>query len=151
MHWGDYFGEFETVNGQRTGIVLAAELSTYAPAAKLIALTHSSDPSDIAWFDAEDRFYCQKIEYPPDRFVGFIRRMIMRDPSILKTFIIHGHDKSAALDLKNYLQNSLKFPQPIILSERKSKGMTIIEKLEHYISDADLVFALFTIRRAIRN
>jgi predicted nucleotide-binding protein len=36
----------------------------------------------------------------------------MKDLSDLKCFIIHGHDKQAALELKNYLQNRIGLPEP---------------------------------------
>ncbi len=145
MPTGDYFGSFETAGGMRTGLAFAAEIASFAPSAILVALSNSNDPTDVSWFEAqEDAIYCRKSEFPPDRFVSVIRRDVMKEISSLRIFIIHGHDKLAALDLKNYLQNNLGFPEPVILSERKSKGMTVIEKLEHYISDADLVFALFT-------
>lgn len=145
MPHGDYFSSFETVGGLHSGVELAREIQTFSPTAKLIALTNSDDALDESWFSAqENAFYCKKNDYPPDRFAHYVRSVILKDFSELKTFIIHGHDKLAALELKNYLQNSLGFSQPIILSEQKSKGMTVIEKLEYYLSDADLVFALFT-------
>lgn len=145
MPCGDYFSSFAAESGKRTGIALAAEVGSMAPSAILVALTNSRDPGDQSWFEAQEgAIFCRKAEYPPDKFVQLIRREIMKDRASIKSFIIHGHDKLAALDLKNYLQNTLGFPEPIILSEKKSKGMTVIEKLEHYLSDADLVFALFT-------
>lgn len=39
-----------------------------------------------------------------------------------QSFIVHGHDESAKLALKNYLQNSLKLPEPIILHEQPNWG-----------------------------
>jgi predicted nucleotide-binding protein len=68
----------------------------------------------------------------------------MKDYPKLKAFIVHGHDNEALLELKNYLQNRLNWPEPIILAERASKGKTIIEKFEYYAEKIDIVFALFT-------
>jgi len=45
---------------------------------------------------------------------------------------------------QNYLQNTLHLPEPVILAEQPSLGMTIIEKFEYYAEDSDVVFALFT-------
>lgn len=62
----------------------------------------------------------------------------------LKTFIVHGHDDNAKLQLKNYIQNTLRLGEPIVLSEKASGGRTIIEKFEQYAEDCNLVFILLT-------
>lgn len=51
-----------------------------------------------------------------------------------KAFIVHGHDIATQQKTARFLEQ-IGF-EAIILSEKPSKGMTIIEKLEHYI-DAD--------------
>jgi predicted nucleotide-binding protein len=61
-----------------------------------------------------------------------------------RSFIVHGHDTVEKLALKNYLQNSLGFPEPVILHEQPSLGRTIIEKLETYAPLVDLAFVLLT-------
>ncbi len=60
--------------------------------------------------------------------------------SSIRSFIVHGHDEVEKLALKNYIQNTLKLPEPTILHELPSFGKTVIEKLE----SVDLVFALLT-------
>lgn len=60
-----------------------------------------------------------------------------------KIFIVHGHD-NVKYELKNYLQNTLKCPEPIILSEVSQPGLTIIENFEQVADDAALVFVLVT-------
>jgi CheY-like chemotaxis protein len=62
----------------------------------------------------------------------------------IRTFIVHGHDEVAKLSLKNYLQNTLKLPEPIILHEQPSQGRTLIEKFEDLSQSADAVFVLLT-------
>ena len=62
----------------------------------------------------------------------------------LKPFIIHGHNETAKLALKNYLQNTLRLPEPIILHEQPNLGRTIIEKFEDYAAFSSLVFILLT-------
>lgn len=59
-------------------------------------------------------------------------------------FIVHGHNKTVKLDLKNYLQNTLKLREPIILHEQPNYGRTIIEKFEDYAAMSSLVFVLLT-------
>jgi predicted nucleotide-binding protein len=61
-----------------------------------------------------------------------------------RPFIVHGHDEAAKLGLKNYLQNTLKLPEPVILHEQPSLGRTIIEKFEDYARGSDLAFVLLT-------
>lgn len=61
-----------------------------------------------------------------------------------KVFIVHGQDDEALLELKNYLQNNLKWDEPIVLRERPSGGKTIIDKFEQEARDLDLVFVLMT-------
>lgn len=62
----------------------------------------------------------------------------------VRSFIIHGHDDGAKLALKNYLENTLRLPQPKILHERPPVGDTLIEKLERETAGADLAFVLLT-------
>ena len=46
-----------------------------------------------------------------------------RDANI---FIVHGHDTLARIELKDYLQNTLGFPAPVILAELPDCGRTIV-------------------------
>lgn len=62
----------------------------------------------------------------------------------LRSFIVHGHDENARLALKNYLQNTLHWPEPVILAEKPSGGRTIIEKFEKHSANIDVVFVLLT-------
>lgn len=64
--------------------------------------------------------------------------------AFVKTFIVHGHNDALKLELKNYLQNTLKLPEPIILHEQSNVGRTIIEKFENYACCSNLVFVLLT-------
>jgi CheY-like chemotaxis protein len=59
-------------------------------------------------------------------------------------FIVHGQNDYAKLNLKNYLQNTLGFPEPIILHEQPNMGRTIIEKFEEYALRSTLIFVLLT-------
>ena len=61
-----------------------------------------------------------------------------------KIFIVHGHDEVSKYKLKDYLQNTLHYPEPVILSEVASCGRTIIESFEEETENAGLVFILLT-------
>jgi CheY-like chemotaxis protein len=79
-------------------------------------------------------------------FVAIIQGILGLEskPEIPAPFIVHGHDETAKLSLKNFLQNSLRLPEPIILHEQPNLGRTIIEKFEAYAAASQLVFVLLT-------
>ena len=59
-----------------------------------------------------------------------------------RSFIVHGHDEALLSEVKDYLQNTLKWPQPIILRDQPNGGKTIIEKFEEHAGIVDWVFVL---------
>ncbi len=59
-------------------------------------------------------------------------------------FIVHGHDSEAVLELKNYIQNTLKWQEPIVLRDQPNSGQTLIEKFEEFTRQVDCVFVLLT-------
>lgn len=62
----------------------------------------------------------------------------------LRCFITHGHDSGLKLELKDYLQNTLKVPEPIILHQQPNRGRTVIEKFEECSDQVDVAFVLLT-------
>lgn len=145
MNPGNELDSFETRGGWSTGVALANLFKDIAPDAFLIALTMSNESIDEIQFDnIKNAKYCNKKDYPANKFALFLKNLIMKEYPKLQSFIVHGHDKESMHDLKNFLQNRLKWPEPIILSEKGSGGKTIIEKFEFYSKKIDIVFALFT-------
>lgn len=61
-----------------------------------------------------------------------------------RAFIVHGHDEHALADLKDYLQNTLKWAEPVVLRDQPNLGRTIIEKFEDLVGRIDCVFVLLT-------
>lgn len=61
-----------------------------------------------------------------------------------RLFIVHGHDDTTKLSVKNYLQNVLRLPEPIILHEQPDRGRTIIEKFEEVAQESDGAVVLLT-------
>ena len=57
-------------------------------------------------------------------------------------FIVYGHDIDFALQAKNYLQNVLSLPEPVLLAEKAFTGRTVIEKLEEETEDVDAALIL---------
>jgi len=65
-------------------------------------------------------------------------------------FIIHGHNEAKWRELKEMIQSEFNL-NPIILQEQPDKGMTIIEKFEHYAEKCCYSFAIFTPDDIIEN
>lgn len=61
-----------------------------------------------------------------------------------RVFIVHGHDEQTEWEVKNYLQNRLGLPEPIILHEVPNQSRTLIEKFEQTAADADAAIILLT-------
>lgn len=59
-----------------------------------------------------------------------------------KVFIVHGRDNEAKQEVARYIE-SLGL-EAIILHEKASNGMTIIEKIEHYAKEASFGIILYT-------
>lgn len=132
-----------TRGGFRSGKNLAVWIKTHCPGMRLIAYSNTVEEDVKDWFrEKGDGFLSKTISKPGD-VVRYIRK-ILGLASGAKCFIVHGHDENSKYELKNYLQNKLKFPEPVILHEQPSLGRTIIEKFEEESRDADLVFVLLT-------
>lgn len=74
-----------------------------------------------------------------DEILGI--RYIPPKPNV---FIVHGHNDVLKLELKNFLQNTLGLPEPIILHEQSNLGRTLIQKFEDYAYLSNLAFILLT-------
>lgn len=61
-----------------------------------------------------------------------------------RVFIVHGHADRLKWELKNYLQNTVGLPEPIILHEQPNLGRNLMEKFEDFASTATLAFVLLT-------
>ena len=147
MHYGRFFDSSESGAGIHTGTLLALELLNHLDNPKFIALTHSNDAMDEAFFRClPGSFFCNKQNETPTSFARKINMELSHYQKLkdVQSFIVHGHDKLAVLDLKNYLQNTLKLKEPIILSEKPNMGLTLIEKFEFYASESDIAFVLLT-------
>jgi predicted nucleotide-binding protein len=59
-----------------------------------------------------------------------------------KVFIVHGRDNGAKQEVSRFIEKLGL--DAIILHEKASSGMTIIEKIEHYSNDADFALVLYT-------
>jgi predicted nucleotide-binding protein len=132
--------------GYRGGLVLAAWITQHKPHVKVVALSHIHDEQVRFWFSKRKLFYIDK-SYGPAQLLDCVVHLLDASPAPPLgpvAFIVHGHDETAKLNLKNYLQNTLHLPEPIILHEQPSLGRTIIEKLEQETARARIAFVLLT-------
>lgn len=59
-----------------------------------------------------------------------------------KVFIVHGRNNEVKQEVSRFIERL--GIETIVLHEQASAGMTIIEKIEHYSSDADFALILYT-------
>lgn len=141
---GERFNSLQTSGGHKTGVALAREMKQKLPGAYLIIHTGVIDRDLEAWFAGDPSVtFLYKL---PDSGPLLRRVKSILEPGVHRPrpFIVHGRDQSAVLELKVFLQNRLGFAEPIVLSAMPSGGRTLMEKFEHYSSQADIVFALVT-------
>jgi predicted nucleotide-binding protein len=141
------FNPIETKGGHETGVVLARWVKKRFPGTQVIGLTSNLTPHlTEAFLQYGDDIQKKETLSDPKKMASYINsRFNLASPNErLKTLIIHGHDEAAKYELKNFIQNTLKWREPIILHEQPSRGRTIIEKFEEEAKDIDAVFALLT-------
>jgi predicted nucleotide-binding protein len=61
-----------------------------------------------------------------------------------RLFIVHGHDEATKWEVKNFLQNRLHLPEPVVLHEQANRGRTIIEKFEENAAGVEGAVVLLT-------
>jgi len=139
----------DCLDGARcTGMAVFRELRKLRPDLPLLIFTANQDPAplDIIRADPHAR-YVSRWSAPTFReFVEILHSMLGIESAqqVPRPFIVHGHDDKTKLELKNYLQNTLALPEPIILHEEPDMGRTLIEKFEDSAVAANLAFVLLT-------
>src|ERR1039458_1736205 len=142
-------GSAESVDGARsTGMAVFRELRRRRADLPTRVFTANQDPALVEVVNADrcaryiSRWSGPKLKELVD-IIHEILGIVPVDPP-RRPFIVHGHDNKTKLEVKNYLQNILRLPEPIILHEQPSIGRTLIEKFEDLSAAADLVFVLLT-------
>lgn len=141
--------QISSISGDRmTGMYIFRIIRERQPTLPIIVLTASRDRelTDILTQEPHTWFMPKWSTFSLQEIVEVINRAIggLGESSPPRSFIVHGHDVAEKLALKNYLQNTLGWPEPLILHEQPNLGKTIIEKLEDYIPQVDIVFILLT-------
>lgn len=135
----------ESRGGFLTGVAIARRLLKKKPALQILMLS-----SDVTNAEAERWTLEQSIPFVPkhkgsDALLDALRRLgVISGRRSPLAFIVHGHDSAAVLELKDYIQNTLHWQQPIVLRDQPSLGKTLIEKFEEFARKVDCVFVLLT-------
>ena len=129
------------VGGPRMGQVLGVWIKNRYPGIKLIGVSELTFHEEARWFTENGDGFVEKGD--PKDLAQYLAQALEGTIG-LKSFIVHGHDETTKLELKNFLQNRLYLAEPIILHEMPSVGRTVIEKFEDYADEVDLVFVLLT-------
>jgi hypothetical protein len=117
----------DTDRSFHTGMALARWIRRERPHLPVVGLLVAMNRELREWFIRNCSGFASKLEVrDPDQFVRFVRRSTGEAPTAVRTFIVHGHDEQSKLDLKNYLQNTLGLPEPIVLHEQPSQGRTAL-------------------------
>ncbi len=140
--------EAQAHGGHRTGRVLLSDLRATNPQLPVLVFSATQDQALIRELQglSNTAFLAKDSAPSQEDFLQAVSTLLggrMSKP-LPQSFIVHGHDEQSKYALKNYLQNTLGLPEPIILHEQPSLGRTIIEKLEAYAFRATLVFVLMT-------
>lgn len=61
-----------------------------------------------------------------------------------RIFLVHGHDHDLLKSVSKLITNDFKLPTPVILRDQASSALTLIEKFERDVLQADLVIAMLT-------
>jgi predicted nucleotide-binding protein len=135
----------ESRAGFLTGVAVARRFRKERPGLKIVLITGDMWGSDSEqWAKSQGIPIVLKSE--GQRAVrGTLQALgIIKGTPRPRAFIVHGHDEAALLQLKNYLQNTLGWPEPVVLREQPNCGRTIIEKFEDFSEQIDCVFVLLT-------
>jgi CheY-like chemotaxis protein len=145
MPSGEAGDEVQTHGGYRSGFVLAKWLKEHFPGIPFLGCSGNCSVEACDFFAEHGAGLLPKPLHPGE-LIAAVNRAIQRVPFVkhCKVFIVHGHDDVMKLALKNYVQNVLHFPEPIILHEQPSLGRTIIEKFEDESRAVQVVFVLMT-------
>lgn len=145
MPHDDEISQSDSHGGHLTGLAVARTIRSKHPDAKIAACTVVDNDDVTSWFHEFGSGHWLKQAIRPNReLLSRVQEAMSSDPSSIEIFIVHGHNETAKLDLKNYLQNTLNVRKVTVLHEQPSLGKTIMEKFEHYAQRAHIVFVLLT-------
>jgi predicted nucleotide-binding protein len=135
----------EARGGFLTGVALARRLRHGSPLLPILLFSNAAIGGEAyQWAQENDVHFISKTDGPQAVVENLARQGLLGPKPTPRAFIVHGHDDEALLQLKDYLQNTLKWQEPIVLRDQPSGGKTIIEKFENVSGRVDFVFVLLT-------
>jgi predicted nucleotide-binding protein len=139
-----HFHELNSMAGFRTGLLLANQIKSQRPDLTVIFYTAYSPSGIEPEIDRKRYRVFSKTDLSIKDLAHEVRLIIDGENRKPESFIAHGHDTDLIFELKDYLQNTLNFPDPVVLREQAKRGRTIIEAFEESVRLVDLVFILLT-------
>ena len=146
--------------GQRPDRVMRGEELAYtirkrSPKTKIIGISANFETSPSTPLENLLSAFIYKNNFPLGKapiilFETMDGILVTPNKKMPRIFIVHGHDNEYLYELKDYLQNTLKLGEPIVLREKVSSGKTLIEKFEKEAKDNDIVFVLMTPDDAVK-
>lgn len=137
--------EMESASIADAGVHLSVAIRNIRRDCRILVFTNYLINEASEWFrrDSNATILLKK-DTDPERLKDVAESIIEKRKPKPRVFVVHGRNRAMVLELKNFLQNALGFPEPVILSERRSGGATIIEKFEQHAHRIDIAFVLFT-------
>ncbi len=86
--------------------------------------------------------YSQTIGDGNENFMNAHPRSNLSSNEPIEVFVVHGHDRSALVEVENFLHR-LKV-KPIVLADKPNESKTVIEKFLHYAARSAYVIVLMT-------
>jgi CheY-like chemotaxis protein len=138
----------DTNSGRAPGMTVFQSVRKKNQKLPIVAFTAATDVGVVEALkrDLNTTFVPKWSSPSMQEFIGKLEKILGLDhvKAPITSFIIHGHDEVTKLAVKNYLQNTLKLPEPIVLHEKANVGRTVMEKFEHYANQSCIAFALLT-------
>ncbi len=134
----------EARGGHLAGVALARRLRAKKAGLPLILISGLVGGEARQWAKDQDIPFVLKDENRGRLLSAMAQLGLAIEVPRPRSFIVHGHDEAFVGEVKDYLQNTLGWPEPIVLRDQPSGGKTIIEKFEEQAGIVDWVFVLLS-------
>lgn len=135
----------EARGGYLSGIALTRRLRQNSPKLPIVLLSSEIGAGEARTWARDNGYpFVSKIEDRSRLLTALSDLGLVSNVPRPRSFIVHGHNEVMLRELKEYLQNTLKWPEPVVLRELPNSGKTIIEKFEETAGLVDWVFVLLS-------
>ena len=145
MPGGPRFSDAEVRSGFQAGLALSRKILRRKHDASIIGITAFPSEQLHTWFGKHHFPLLQKGPRMVRDLLDCLERLRPEsERKQRKCFIVHGRDVSAIEELCGFVNQNVPGYLPVILSESKSEGRTVIEKFEAYADAAFIALVLMT-------